>query len=52
MRKVCFYLGTGFHGGEYKEIMEFPDGTTNEEIQDEYEYWKSEKLDESWWDEE
>lgn len=52
MRKVRFYLGTGYAGADYEEIMDFPDGTTDEEIEEEYESWKNDKLDCQWWDEE
>lgn len=52
MRKVKFYLGTGFAGCNHTEVMEFDDNTTEEEIEECYEEWKNEKLDGSWWDEE
>ena len=50
MRKVKFYLGTGFSGAVHQEIMEFEDGTTDEEVNEEYEQWKNDHLDASWWD--
>ena len=52
MRKVHFYLGTGFIGAYYEGFLEFPDNITDEEIEERYERWKSEKLDCQWWDEE
>ena len=52
MRKVKFYLGTGFTGCNHTEVMEFDDNTTEKEIEECYEEWKDEKLDCSWWDEE
>lgn len=33
MRKVKFYLGTGYPTCSHEEIMEFDDGTTDEEIE-------------------
>lgn len=51
MRKVCFYLGTGFVSAYYKESMEFSDETTDEEIQEEYESWVNDRLDKQWWEE-
>lgn len=50
MRKVIFYLGTGFANVKYEEIMEFEDGTTDEEISEIFHDWYEEKLDASWWD--
>lgn len=51
MRKVHFYLGTEFAGVKYEEIIEFPDRTTNDEIDEEYEMWANDRLDKQWWDE-
>ncbi len=45
MRKIKFYLGTGFAGCNHIEVMEFDDNTTEEEIEECYEEWKNEKLD-------
>lgn len=50
MRKVNFHLGTEFSCEHYEEIMEFEDGTTNEQISEYFEDWKNELLDSSWWD--
>ena len=50
MRKVIFYLGTGFANVKDEEIMEFEDGTTDEEISEIFHDWYEEKLDASWWD--
>lgn len=52
MRKVHFYLGTGFSGADYEESMEFSDEATDKEIQEEYEMWANNRLDKQWWDEE
>ena len=51
MRKVCFYLGTGFPGAVFKEHVKFSDDTTDEEIQEEYEDWVNDRLDKQWWEE-
>lgn len=50
MRKVKFYLGTGYASCNHEESIEFDDNTTDEEIEKEYQIWKEEKLDGSWWD--
>ena len=50
MRKVKFYLGTGFVCSAHEEIMEFDDDTTDEEISEIFHDWYEEKLDASWWD--
>lgn len=50
MRKVKFYLGTGFAGASHEDIIEFEDGTTDEEITEYFEEWKNNFLDASWWD--
>lgn len=50
MRKVKFYLGTGFANATHEEIMEFEDGTSDEEISEVFRDWYEGKLDASWWD--
>ena len=50
MRKVKFYLGTGFPGASREEIVDFEDDTTDEEIEESFEDWKNNRLDASWWD--
>lgn len=52
MKKVCFYLGAGFPGAAFKEHVELPDETTDQEIQEEYESWVNDRLGKQWWDEE
>lgn len=47
MRKVKFYLGTGFANEAHEEIMKFEDGTTNEEISEAFHDWYEDKLDAS-----
>lgn len=48
MRKIKFYLGTGFSGCDYEETFEFSDDCTDEEIQEEYNDWANNCLDQSW----
>ena len=50
MRKVKFYLGTGFACSAHEEVMEFDDDTTDEEISEILHDWYEGKLDASWWD--
>lgn len=50
MRKVKFYLGTGFASAAHEEVMEFDDDTTDEEISEIFHDWYEGKLDASWWD--
>lgn len=49
MKKVKFYLGTGFAGAAHEEIVEFDDNVTVEEIQEAFYEWYEDKLDPSWW---
>lgn len=49
MRKVQFYLGVGIAGAAYEEIVEFDDGTPDEEIQECFVDWRDNFLDASWW---
>ncbi len=50
MRKVKFYLGTGFANATHEDVIEFEDGTTDEEITEYFEEWKNNFLDASWRD--
>ena len=50
MKIVKFYLGTGNPSCSYEEIVEFDDDTTDEEIEAEYQSWKEDRLDCSWWE--
>lgn len=50
MKKIKFYLGTGFAGASHEEIFEYPDEATDEEISGEFEAWKENYLDASWWE--
>lgn len=50
MRKVKFYLGTGFAGCSHGEIMEYEDDTPDEVIDEDFEFWKNDRLDAQWWE--
>lgn len=42
MKKVKFYIDTGFVGSEIEEIREYEDDVTEEEIEQDLEFWKDE----------
>lgn len=48
MKRIKFYLGTGYAGCSHEEIFEFDDDATEEEINDSFEDWKNNRLDCSW----
>ena len=48
MAKYKFYVSTGAQS-EKEEIIELPDGCTDEEIQEEYDAWLGENAELSWW---
>lgn len=48
MKKIKFYLGTDFAGCSHKEVFEFEDDVTEEEILNSLEDWKDSHLDCSW----
>lgn len=50
MRKIKFYLGTGFYGCDHEETFEFPDDLSDEEIEEEYKDWVDNRLDRSWYE--
>lgn len=50
MKKIKFYLGTGFAGCSHEETFEFDDDATDEEISESFEDWKNNRLDASWWE--
>lgn len=50
MRKIKFYLGTGYAGADHEEVFEYEDGATDKEIDDDFENWKNEQLDAQWWE--
>jgi len=46
--KVRFTLSIGYPGAKHVDEMEFPDDTTDDEIDEEYQGWCSNYLDGSW----
>lgn len=50
MKKIKFYLGTGYAGCSYEEIFEYEGDVSEEEINDDFELWKNDKLDALWWE--
>lgn len=50
MKKVKFYLGTGFSGCDHEEIFEYEDDTPDDVIDEDFEDWKNGKLDAQWWE--
>lgn len=48
MKKVEFYLGIGYVGADYKEILEFEDDTTDEEIEECFKDWSDNYIDRGW----
>lgn len=44
MKKVKFYIDTGFVGCDIEEIMEYEDDVTEEEIEEDLECWKDERI--------
>jgi hypothetical protein len=52
MRKIRFYLGIGISNAAQEEVVEFEDDTTDDEIEDAFQEWKSNYIDANWWDEE
>jgi len=47
--KVKFLLSIGYSGAEHSCVEEYPDGTTDEEISQDYEAWCQNYLDGGWW---
>ena len=46
--KVEFYLGLNLVGCEKREVVELDDDLTDEEIDEEWEYWRDQKLEGGW----
>lgn len=46
--KVEFYLGIGFANAEHKEIVDIPDSTPEEEIEEYFNDWMTNYLDCGW----
>lgn len=45
--RVTFYLSVGV--GELKHTVELPNGLSEQEIEAEFQEWKNDHLDQSWW---
>lgn len=52
MKKVHFYIGTGFYNARHEKIEEFDDNVTEEELDDYLEDFVADNIDSSWWYEE
>ena len=48
VKKVQFYLGIGYPGADHKEIVEFEDNVTDEEIDEYLNEWASNYIDYGW----
>lgn len=48
MRKIKFYLETGFVGATHTEIVEYEDNTEDSEIEDDLEMWKESCISYGW----
>lgn len=46
--KVEFYMYTGFSNTEYKNVFEFDDDTSDEDIEASLEDWKNDRIDYGW----
>lgn len=49
MRRVVFHLGIGC-GGIHKEIVEYEDGESEDEIEQDFLDWRNGYIDGAWWD--
>lgn len=50
MKKVKFYLGTGFADCSHEEIMQYEDDMPDEVIEEDFKFWKNDRLDAQWWE--
>lgn len=50
LRRVKFYLGTGFTGCNHEEVYRYEDDVPDEVIDEDFEDWKNGKLDAQWWE--
>lgn len=46
--KVEFYLGIGYAGAEHREIIDFPDEYTEQDIEEEFNDWMNNYLECAW----
>lgn len=51
MRKVKFYLETGYVGCVFEDIREYPDDVSEEEIESDLDEWKENQISYGWQDE-
>lgn len=51
MRKVKFYLETGYAGCNFEDIREYPDYVSEEEIESDLDEWKENQISYGWQDE-
>ena len=47
--KIKFHLGIGLANADHEEVFEFPDGTPEGEINEAFEDWKCNYMDDGWW---
>ena len=50
MRKISFWINTGFAGCDYEEIMEFDDNTTDKELDEEAKIFLTNNIDFGWYE--
>ena len=50
MKRIKFYLGTGFAGCFHEGVFEYEDNVSEEEINEDFEMWKNDRLDSYWWE--
>lgn len=50
MKKLKFYVSTGFVGSKREEIVEVEDNATDDEIQEEFNLWMWENISAGWLD--
>lgn len=48
MRKIKFYLETGYAGATHTETVEYPDNTEDSEIEEDLEAWKESCISYGW----
>lgn len=46
--KVIFTLSIGFPTAKQKDVMDFPEDATDEEIEEDYKIWQSNFIDGGW----
>lgn len=51
MRKITFWINTGFSGCDYEETMEFDDNTTDKQLDEEAKTFLTNNIDFGWCEE-